>query len=151
VEEGEHGQDISTWAGICFHSPTNPEEGAATIININSKTLHIAIGDAGYVYLYIYCSSWNPWTDIDVLLSGIVYIYALSDDRSELRFSHRLENRHTNSASTSTGPEGHVTALEWTLDGMAIAVSWETRGVTVWSLFGRLLSSTYTEETKSSL
>ncbi|KAJ3416776.1 hypothetical protein HDV05_000150 [Chytridiales sp. JEL 0842] len=111
-----------TWAGICFHNTQSNDEHARTI-SINSKTLHIAVGGA----------------------FGGVYVYALSDDRSELRFSHQLIKRTSRQPSLNT-VISPVTALEWTLDGMAIAASWKGKGIVVWSLFGNLLVDTQNDE-----
>ncbi|KAI9000222.1 RIC1-domain-containing protein [Gaertneriomyces semiglobifer] len=112
----------SIWIGLCFHNPDN-QEGKATSIAINSTFHLIALG-----------------TD-----RGDVSVFSLTEDRAELRFSHKCVVEDSGGGSR-VGP---VTSLAWSADGYALAVGWATGGMSVWSVFGRVLMSTVCEDADS--
>ncbi|KAI9355717.1 RIC1-domain-containing protein [Zopfochytrium polystomum] len=115
ILENESDEPPQSWAGLGFFNMRGEHE-PATQISINSKLQLLAVGGK----------------------SGIVYIYLLSDDRAELRFSHQLRHPHQK--------VGHVSALDWTSDGAALAVGWSTGGFAVWSAFGHLLMTSHGDD-----
>ena len=68
-----------------------------------------------------------------------MWVYALTEDRSELRFSHQLkfENELSNLNEKHLGS---ITSMKWSTDGCAIAVGWNSGMVAIWSTYGQLLS-----------
>jgi WD40 repeat protein len=77
-------------------------------------------------------------------IEGRVTIYSLSDDRSELKYSHELK---MNPTGASVNPITEVSSLAWSSDGKVLAVGWLNGGISLWSAFGKLLFSNYPEET----
>ena len=54
-------------------------------------------------------------------------------------------SQHFFSSSAVAGSVGKVTSLEWTSDGINLAVGWSDSGFAVWNLFGRLTSCSITD------
>ncbi|KAI8855102.1 RIC1-domain-containing protein [Chytridium lagenaria] len=86
-----------TWVGLCFYNVAGDEVPACSIA-INTRYLLIAVGD----------------------ISGQVCVYNLSDDRSELRFSHRLDLGFL--SPTRQADLGPVHSLLWSSDCSTLAV-----------------------------
>ncbi|KAJ3330555.1 hypothetical protein HDU76_005381 [Blyttiomyces sp. JEL0837] len=125
-EEPPEEDEGYSWAGLCFYNRER-DESPATCIALNSKLLLIAIGDS----------------------NGSVAIYSLSDDRSELRFSHRVQLSVQNDYGSFSNKSA-VNAMEWSSDGRALAVGYKSGGLAVWSAFGKLLIHTMVNEDDSS-
>ncbi|KAI8819877.1 RIC1-domain-containing protein [Fimicolochytrium jonesii] len=56
----------------------------------------------------------------------------------------------TTSCRWSEAQIGGVSALDWSTDGQALAVGWSSGGLSLWSMYGRLLMTTFSEELRSS-
>ncbi|KAJ3091328.1 hypothetical protein HK100_007201, partial [Physocladia obscura] len=102
------------WAGLCIHN-ANSDSAASTCTAINSRFLLISVGDA----------------------QGHVTIYSISEDGEEIQYSHEL-----GFPDNERKEHGIVSCMEWTADGTALAVGWELGGLSVWSVFGKLLFTT---------
>lgn len=83
--------------------------------------------------------------DFDVYLaeyhsSGKVYIYAAQNYTVTPKLSHVLSPPST--PHSNPLPEiDAVSSLSWTSDGYAVAVGYRGRGLSVWSVYGSLLTS----------
>lgn len=112
-----------TWDGICFYNDTGDQTPATTIC-FNPKFTLVAVGT----------------------LDGVVQVFDVPNDIHKTSHSHALAitnpGNHTIPAKISA-----VTALSWTRDGFALAVSWVYGGLSVWSVYGSLLMSTLSEDT----
>lgn len=51
------------------------------------------------------------------------------------------------SSVTNAAPRGAVKSLEYSDDGHALAVGWALGGISIWSVFGRLLTNSTSEDT----
>ncbi|KAJ3103496.1 hypothetical protein HDU97_010079 [Phlyctochytrium planicorne] len=120
-EEEEFDLPTYTWVGLCFYNVSGDEIPACTIA-INSRYLLVAVGD----------------------ICGQVNLYSLSDDRSELRFSHRLSFGFLSASRQAN--LGAVRSLQWSTDCSTLAVGWSTGGFSVWTVFGRLITSTLSDD-----
>ncbi|KAL1920513.1 uncharacterized protein VTP21DRAFT_890 [Calcarisporiella thermophila] len=112
------------WSGFCFHGKEEEEEELSdkkrgTFVAVNARFSLIAVGTQ----------------------AGDVFIYLVKDYNGHVFLSHTLSIRQS-MRGVSLTPTGKVTSLAWTSDGYAIAVGWENGGLSVWSVYGRLLSST---------
>jgi len=93
-------------------------------------------------------SEFHPYYKMIVLgtTTGDAIVYTVKEVNELPEFSHYL------SFSKSSGiysdiQLGHVSSLDWTDDGYAIAVGMYHSGFAVWSIYGRFLMSTITEDT----
>ncbi|KAJ3163284.1 hypothetical protein HDU88_006382 [Geranomyces variabilis] len=111
-----------TWTGSCFYH-VDQDEPKATCIAINSRFSLIAVGT----------------------LTGTVLVYSLSEDGTELRYSHSCLLTVAGKGSGTT-QVGAVSSLAWTHDGCALAVGWVAGGLSIWSVYGRLLTSPFSED-----
>ncbi|KAJ3149197.1 hypothetical protein HDU89_003913 [Geranomyces variabilis] len=109
-----------TWTGSCFYH-VDQDEPKATCIAINSRFSLIAVGT----------------------LTGTVLVYSLSEDGTELRYSHSCLLTVAGKGTTQVGA---VSSLAWTHDGCALAVGWVAGGLSIWSVYGRLLTSPFSED-----
>ncbi|ORY05246.1 RIC1-domain-containing protein [Basidiobolus meristosporus CBS 931.73] len=110
-------QDKKEWQGCCLYNEIDQEnKGRATAITVNRKFGLVAVGTEG----------------------GSVLCYSVLD-KSSVSLSHTLFPKNTTELSK-------VTSLSWTSDGYMLAVGWERHGVSLWSVFGRLLFSTISED-----
>ncbi|KNC98616.1 uncharacterized protein SPPG_09360 [Spizellomyces punctatus DAOM BR117] len=113
---------MSTWSGLRFYGGEE-NDARSTYVAINSLFHLVAVGTT----------------------TGEVHVFSLTEDRSELRFSHKCT---VESAGGGYGSVqlGAVSALHWSRDGYALAVGWIIGGLSVWSTFGHLLMCTVSED-----
>ncbi|TPX31029.1 hypothetical protein SmJEL517_g05541 [Synchytrium microbalum] len=112
-----------SWTGVCIYNQDSAAS-SATCISFNARFSLVAVGAA----------------------DGTIYVYSITEDRQSLRTSHRLELPKTVSSYLhhTVGP---VTSMDWSEDGYALAAGWKFGGMAIWSVFGRLLMSTISEDT----
>ncbi|KAI8142660.1 RIC1-domain-containing protein [Fennellomyces sp. T-0311] len=118
-------KDMISWTGTCFHG--EEEEGLdtgkqATCVAVNGKFSLIAVGTK----------------------SGKVYVYSANNYISAPTLSHeftRQPNGPADLRSTTHAAENSIKTLAWTSDGYALAVGFERRGLSVWSVYGHPLAS----------
>ncbi|KAI8908491.1 hypothetical protein EDD86DRAFT_18401 [Gorgonomyces haynaldii] len=107
------------WEGVCVYIPS-PKMPPATITAFNSKFGNVAIGN----------------------MNGAILVF-------ELFVEHEFTARFTHAMGQVSGQtkKSPVSCLQWTSDGFALAASWTYGGLSIWSVYGSLLSSTITEDT----
>ncbi|KAK9768887.1 WD40 repeat protein [Basidiobolus ranarum] len=111
-------QDDKEWHGCCLYNDVGEDnKGRATAITLNRKFGLVAIGTEG----------------------GTVLCYSVLD-KSSVSLSHTLFPKNI------TDILFKVTSLSWSSDGYMLAVGWAHHGVSLWSVFGRLLFSTISED-----
>ncbi|KAL1935687.1 hypothetical protein VTP01DRAFT_4827 [Rhizomucor pusillus] len=102
-----------SWLGFCFH-----DQDKAICVAVNAKFSLLAVGTQ----------------------SGKVYIYAAQNYTVTPKLSHVLSPPST--PHSNPLPEiDAVSSLSWTSDGYAVAVGYRGRGLSVWSVYGSLLTS----------
>ncbi|KAJ3395056.1 hypothetical protein HDU92_006256, partial [Lobulomyces angularis] len=114
---------VWVWSGLCFFNSAKTKNNAVTCA-INSKLLKLAVGTH----------------DGDILL------FSLSEDKTSLSYMHTLSLSQPPGLS-NVFHVGPVSCLEFSSDGNAIAVGWHFGGLSLWSVAGRLLFSTMSEDT----
>lgn len=114
------------WSLLCFYKSEALPEKRATVVSINSALLQLAVGT--------HC--------------GDVHLFSLSEERTSLKFTHTLQLPQPPGLNNCF-LVGAVSSLEFSSDGYALAVGWFFGGLSVWSVAGRLLFSTMSEDTLS--
>jgi RAB6A-GEF complex partner protein 1 len=131
-------RDSKGWNGKCIYDPS-PEYPPATTLDFNPSFSLIAIGDIlGVVHVYSVVKS-------NQQLPGVVPVHSLDQQLPTTVLSYSL-------AITKPGDNkpiklSAVSSLSWSSDGYALGVSWVYGGLSVWSVYGCLLTSTVSEDT----
>ncbi|KAJ3202246.1 hypothetical protein HDU82_007497, partial [Entophlyctis luteolus] len=112
------------WAGLCIYN-SGADTAAATYVAVNSRFLLIAIGNA----------------------KGEVSIYSMSEDRQEVFFMRSISRTKIEHSPQKTGP---VSCMSWSNDGYTIAIAWQDGGLSVWSVFGKILLNSDVDEWSNS-
>ena len=111
------------WNGTCIYT-TGPDFAPATTIDFNPSFSLVAIGN----------------------LRGVVHVFNLvvSSLHASIAYNLAITKPGTKSIPIKLSA---VSALSWTSDGYALAVGWSYGGLSVWSVYGCLLTSTVSEDT----
>ncbi|KAI8909885.1 RIC1-domain-containing protein [Powellomyces hirtus] len=115
-------ESASTWTGSCFYNEDG-DSAKATCIAINNTFSLIAVGT----------------------VTGGVVVFSLSEDGTELQYSHSCLLDHAGKGHAPVDV-GAVSSLAWSRDGYALAVGWVSGGLSVWSVYGRILTSPLSED-----
>ena len=117
------------WSGTCIYI-TGPQFAPATTIDFNPAFSLIAVGNLqGVVHVF------NLFLPIAALKRGI---------DASIAYNLAITKPGTKSIPIKLSA---VSALSWTSDGYALAVGWVYGGLSVWSVYGCLLTSTVSEDT----
>lgn len=88
------------------------------------------------IFFYYTCNTFNR---------GVVNVFDLvSSTQASISYSLSITKPGTKSAPIKLSA---VTSLSWSSDGYALAVGWAYGGLSVWSVYGCLLTSTVSEDT----
>jgi hypothetical protein len=114
---------FSKWTGSCIYA-TSQEFPPATCIEFNQVFTLVSVGN----------------------LQGVVHVFDLYASAVQASLSYSLAITKPDKISSPIKLSA-VAGLSWSSDGYALAVAWMYGGLSVWSVYGCLLTSTVSEDT----
>ncbi|CAO1625213.1 unnamed protein product [Parajaminaea phylloscopi] len=147
------GQLSDTWKGRCFHGAAKRRRSSARPVHRGS--LDDVIGDAvtdikavehGLDGQAARCTCINAKMGLVAIgqRDGAIAVYFLRSQSKAVR-SHVLSLRSSLRSTSSGLTTGAAQTLQWTADGLALAVGWE-HGWAVWSAWGKLMGHSFVDD-----
>lgn len=143
----------ATWKGRCFHG-SHPRrrrslarsKNAPTSAETPARQRSVVSQDTPRSTSPALCASINVQMGLLTVgqVDGSISVYVLRS-QSRAVSSHILSLRTALRSTASSLSSGPVQTLQWTSDGLALAVGWE-KGWAVWSAWGKLMGHSFTHD-----